>query len=168
MRVAIKVQGSLLDVMRDDLRRRHAFAHERVGFLTGGVTSMPDGFMILCRDYRAVEDDDYEHDLYVGASIGSDAMRKALRSVYRPSLALLHVHTHGGYGRPGFSGVDLSSARQFMPGFAKSVPRMPHGLLVLSDNSATGLVWHRADAEPLAVTDFIRVGAPLRREWTDR
>lgn len=168
MKIAIKIEGALLGAMRDDLGRRHAFAHERVGFLTGGVASMPDGLMILCRDYRPVDDEDYEHDLYVGASIGSDAMRKALRSVYRPPMALMHVHTHGGYGRPCFSGVDLSSARQFMPGFARSVPRMPHGLLVLSNDSAAGLIWHRPDAEPLQVTDFVRVGAPLRREWTDR
>jgi hypothetical protein len=39
---------------------------------------------------------------------------------------------------PGFSGVDLESGNQFVPGFFQSCPKMPHGLLVPSDNGATG------------------------------
>ena len=57
-------------------------------------------------------DEDYEIDRTVGAKIGSAAMRKAVQSAYRPAATLLHVHTHGGHGKPGFSAVDLNSAKE--------------------------------------------------------
>ena len=69
------------------------------------------------RGYTPVADEDYEIDPRVGAKIGSAAMRKAVQSAYRPAATLLHVHTHGGHGEPGFSGVDLNSAKDFVPGF---------------------------------------------------
>jgi hypothetical protein len=37
MKVALKITGSLLDLVRRDLARPHFFAHERVGFLTAGA-----------------------------------------------------------------------------------------------------------------------------------
>ena len=50
--------------------------------------------------------------------------------------ALLHIHSHGGFGWPDFSDVDLKSGREFVLGFFHSVPRMPHGMLALRALSA--------------------------------
>ena len=138
MKATLKIRGPLLDEIRRDLARPHAFAHERVGFLTAGAAATPDGILMLVRGYRPVEDDDYEEDARVGAKIGSNAMRKAAQSAYRPAAVLLHIHTHGGHGRPQFSGVDLRSADEFVPGFFETAPRMPHGLLVLSHELGPG------------------------------
>src|SRR3546814_2990921 len=55
--------------------------------------------------------------------------------------ALVHLHTHGGTGRPEFSGVDLDDGKNFVPSFFNVVPHLPHALLVLSDESARGLLW---------------------------
>src|SRR3546814_16946689 len=68
--------------------------------------------------------------------IGPDAMRKGLQFAYMSRSALVHLHTHGGTGRPEFSGVDLDDGKNFVPSFFNVVPHLPHALLVLSDESA--------------------------------
>lgn len=165
MKVHLRIDGRLLDHVRQELRRPHAFAHERVGFFTAAAADLGDRLLLLVRDYTPVADDDYEIDRKVGAKIGSAAMRKAAQSAYRPAATLLHVHTHGGRGKPGFSGVDLNSGKDFVPGFFETTPRMPHGLLVLSDDAAHGLVWLANDRPPLTIDQFQRIDAPLQREW---
>lgn len=164
----VKIAGTLLDHVRRDLERPHAFAHERVGFLTAGVAAAPYGLLLAVRDYLPVADDDYERGSRVGARIGSAAMRKATQAAYRPALSLLHIHTHGGFGEPQFSHVDRASADEFVPGFFSPVPRMPHGLIVLSDDSASGMLWYRPDRKPVHISHFIRVGAPYKRWWGTR
>lgn len=165
MNTTLKIRGDLLREVRTDLSRSHAFAHERVGFLRAGAATTPRGLLITVRDYRTVDDADYEYDPRLGAKIGSQAMRKAVQSAYRPAAVLLHIHTHGGSGRPNFSPIDLKSAHEFVPGFFETAPRMPHGLLVLSDNSVQGLLWLGSCQQPLTITNFISVAAPLLRDW---
>lgn len=165
MTVRLKIDGRLLDDARQDLRRPHAFAHERVGFFTAGAADLSGRLLLTVRDYMPVSDEDYEIDRKVGAKIGSAAMRKAVQSAYRPPAALLHVHTHGGRGKPAFSGVDLNSAKNFVPGFFETTPRMPHGLLVLSNDSVHGILWLANDRPPVIIDEFQRIDAPLQREW---
>lgn len=165
MNITLKIDGSVLDSMRSDLARPHFFAHERIGFLTAGATFSGQDLMLLVRNYTPVEDDDYERAPGVGARIGSNAMRKAVQSVYRPAGALLHIHTHGGLGRPGFSGIDLASADEFVPGFFETTPRMPHGLLVLSNNSVRGQVWLTPNGPALPISRFTRIGDSIQNDW---
>lgn len=165
MTVHLKINGRLLDNVRKDLHRPHPFAHERVGFFTAGAVDLGDRLLLTIRDYTPVADEDYEIDRKVGAKIGSAAMRKAVQSAYRPAAALMHVHTHGGRGKPGFSRVDLNSADDFVPGFFETAPRMPHGLIVLSNDAAHGLLWLANDRTPVAIDQFQRIDAPLQREW---
>lgn len=166
MKVVLKINGPLLDLVRLDLARPHPFAHERVGFLTAGAAAAPGGLMLLVRAYMPVADEDYEAAPGVGARIGSDAMRKASQAAYRPVSSLLHVHTHGGRDLPGFSGVDLESGNKFVPGFFQSCPKMPHGLLVLSDNGATGLLWLDRGSPSVRIDNFARIDRPIVRQWS--
>lgn len=164
MKARIKIPTRMLAEIRDDLRRPHAFAHERVGFLTAGAVALSDGSVsLLARVYRPVDDADYVRDPSVGVQIGSDAMRKGLQAAYQSRSALLHIHTHGGRGRPDFSGVDLESGQEFVPGFFNAVGRMPHGILVLSDTSATGLLWFSDGDCGTYVAEFVSVGAPYAK-----
>jgi hypothetical protein len=164
MKIHIKITEALLAQVRLDLHRRHPFSFERVGFLTAGATRSVDGdILLLCRSYHPVDDDDYERSAMVGAQIGSDAMRKAIEVAHLGKSALLHVHTHGGNGLPGFSKTDLVSGAQFVPGFFNALPRMPHGLLVLSNTSARGLVWTAKKAQPQYVAGFTQVGRSVRK-----
>src|SRR5262245_17150916 len=62
-------------------------------------------------------------------------------------VALLHVHTHGGRGIPGFSGVDVRENAKFVPDFLEVAPQCVHGAIVLSDNAAYGhLAWPQGTA----------------------
>jgi hypothetical protein len=164
MKARIKIPNSMLDAIRADLARPHSFAHERVGFLTAGAARVRDGgLLLLARTYRPVDEEDYVPDRCVGVKIGSDAMRKALEAAYQPRSALLHIHTHGGCGRPEFSMTDLRSGAEFVPGFFHAVSRMPHGMLVLSDDSATGLLWFGPKDRGTYAVEFVGVGAPYRK-----
>lgn len=165
MTVRLKISGPLLDHLRRDLARPHRFAHERVGFLTAGAAATPGDLMLLIRGYLPVADEDYEPAPGVGARIGSAAMRKAAQAAYRPPSCLLHVHSHGGRGLPDFSDVDLKSANAFVPGFFQSCPKMPHGLLVLSNDSATGILWVDPGEPSVAIDHFVRVDRPVAEQW---
>lgn len=159
MKILIKITEELLARVRADLHRRHPFAFERVGFLTAGATRSPEGdILLLCRSYHPVADEHYEATTTVGAQIGSDAMRQVIEVAHPGKSALLHIHTHGGRGLPTFSKTDLVSGAQFVPGFFNALPRTPHGLLVLSNTSARGLVWTAKNAKPQHVDGFTRVG----------
>jgi hypothetical protein len=161
MKTRIKFTRRLLDRARADLERPHMFAYERVGFFTAGATAYGDTILLVARSYIPVDDADYVHNPKVGAMIGSNAMRKALQFAYRARSSLLHVHSHGGWGRPEFSGVDLKSGAEFVPGFFHAIPRMPHGMMVLSADSASAKIWYGENEAGEYASGFTRVGAPL-------
>lgn len=162
MTIQLKITRRLLEVIRCDLARRHPFAHERVGFISAGLSSAEDNLLILARTYRAVADGDYLPDPSVGAMMGPDAIRKALQWAMSEGVAIFHVHTHGGTGRPGFSGIDLREQAKFVPNFFQIAPQCPHGALVLSNNSAHGHIWLDGDKPCEVITGFVEVGAPLK------
>jgi hypothetical protein len=161
MNTRIKFTRQLLDRARADLERPHAFAHERVGFFTAGATVCDGTIVLLARDYVPVDDADYLYNPKVGATIGGNAMRKALQFAYRARSALLHVHSHGGRGRPEFSGVDLKSGAEFVPAFFHAIPRMPHGMVVLSADSASAKIWFGENEAGEYTSGFTSVGTPL-------
>lgn len=166
MKITVRIPTPILESMRADLARPHAFAGERVGFMTAAAMSSPGELVLLVRGYRPVADDDYNDVPHVGAEIGAEAFRKALQWAYRPRSALLHVHCHHGFGKPGFSTVDLRSGGKFVPSFFTTIPRMPQGMVVLSNDSATGLVWIGEDENPVAVGVFVQMGRRYRRDWS--
>lgn len=164
MKVLLKIPRSLLLQFHDDLRRPHAFAHERVGFLTAGATELSDGrILMLAREYRSVDDEDYEFDPSCGARIGGHAFRKALQRAYRARSALFHVHSHGGVGNPAFSEIDLRSGGEFVPGFFEAIPSMPHGMIVLSDDRAAAHLWVNKRTAAVPISSFVFVGAPMTK-----
>lgn len=163
MKVQIKITDALLASINADLHRPHAFAFERVGFLTAGAARTRNGILLLCRAYHPVADDDYERSRFVGAQIGSEAMRKAIEAAYQHRSSLIHIHTHGGLGRPEFSHTDLNSAPEFVPGFFSALPRMPHGIVVLSNDNARGILWTAPKVAPEYVDGFVQVGAGIRK-----
>lgn len=163
MNITLRITDALLASVRADLGRPHRFALERVGFLTAGAARVQGGILLLCRAYHPVGDEDYERSRTVGAQIGSAAMRKGLEAALANNSALIHVHSHGGRGNPDFSGTDLRSADEFVPGFFNALPRVPHGLVVLSDDSARGVVWTSRRDRPRDINGFVQVGSAVRK-----
>ena len=166
MTTLFRARADLLDRVRDDLQRPHPFAAERVGFLLCRAGRLnDDGLVVLAADYHCVDDGDYLDDPRVGAMMGPAAIRKALQRSYNggaQDIGLFHVHMHHHSGMPGFSRVDLTEYRKFIPDFFNAVPAMPHGAIVLSFDCAIGLCWRTPDGGPTRIGRCTSVGAPLR------
>jgi hypothetical protein len=162
MNIRFKITGGLLAAVRADLRGPHAFAHERVGFVSAGLAAAHDDLIILAREYRPVRDEDYLPDPSVGAMISAEAIRAARQWAMNERVAIFHVHTHGGRGVPGFSGVDIRENARCVPNFVSVAPHAVHGAIVLSDTAAFGQVWlDRKSPQPF-ITGFAEVGMPIR------
>lgn len=164
MKIRFKITGDLLSRIREDLHRPHAFAHERVGFISAGLSAVGRDVLILARDYKPVLDEDYLDDRSVGAMMGHDAIRKALQWSMQEGHAMFHVHTHGGSGTPGFSSVDIRENAKFVPDFFKVAPQCVHGALVLSNSAARGQIWLDRRRTPSPIDQFFEVG-PVLRTW---
>lgn len=162
MNVHFKIRADLLAHIRRDLARPHAFAYERVGFISAGISRIGSGsLMLLARAYHPVDDGDYLQDSSVGAMMGSDAIRKALQRTFQSGSVALHIHCHEHRGRPSFSGVDRRENAKFVPNFFNVAAHTAHGALLLSYDSAAGDLWLSRDAAPIPITRFSAIGAPL-------
>ena len=143
--------------VRRDLMRHHAFAHERIGFITTRAAAGKDHMVMLAESYHPVADVDYVRDPTVGARIGQEAIRKALNLALLNPVGIVHVHMHLlPSERLWFSSVDIAEMRIFMPDFFKVGPKMPHGAIVLSPRSAAGLVWTApSTVQPIGEFNFV-------------
>jgi hypothetical protein len=162
MNTTFKANSALFAAMRQDLRRPHAFAHERIGFLSAGIAATDEGLLLLARSYRPIADEDYLPDPSVGAMMNAVAIRKALQWAMSERVAIFNVHSHGGRGVPGFSTVDLRESAKYVPDFFKLAASRPHGAIVLSNDAAYGKIWFNK-GETAIISKFVEVGAPLRK-----
>ena len=166
MTIIFRATTELLDTVRHDLHRDHAFAAERVGFLTCRAGRLGSGgLLVLAAGYEAVADEHYLRDDRVGAMMGPSAIRQAMQLAYNhgaEDVSIFHVHMHGHAGLPGFSTVDITESLKFAPDFFTLAPRMPHGVLVLSRDQAIGLCWQAQHEQPALFDRFESVGAPMR------
>jgi hypothetical protein len=164
MNIRFKITGDLLRGIRADLRRRHPFAHERVGFVAAGLAAAHDDLLILARDYRPLDDSEYLPDPSVGAMMSPEAIRAARQWAMDERAAIFHVHTHGGQGIPSFSSVDIRENAKFIPNFVSVAPHAVHGAIVLSDVAAFGQVWLGRSSPHPFIARFSEIGIPLR-QW---
>jgi hypothetical protein len=163
MKVLFKITNSLLELVTQDLVRRHDFAAERVGFLSCRVAKLkPAGLIILAHDYNPVADNDYLDDPRVGAMMGPAAIRKALQFAYDHETAMFHVHMHEHSGIPHPSKTDLEETEKFVPDFWNVRPRMPHGAIIVSRDAMSGRCWYPGRRSPIDITEVRIVGPQLR------
>jgi ThiF family protein len=160
--VRLRLTRGLTDQMLVDLRRPHPFAFERIGFLSV-VTGKADGgdLLVLGSEYRPVADEHYLRDATVGARIGAQAIREALRQVLQTGRGLLHVHLHDFPGPAGFSPQDLMDQPRLVESFVHGNPAVSHGMLVLSPTSAAAWIWMPGRERPVVPSQISIVGFPM-------
>ena len=141
MRTIFRATSHFLEGVRQDLARLHAFAAERVGFISVRAAYAGENLLLLAHEYHPVDDADYVNDPSVGAMMSQEAIRKALNIALLQPMGMIHVHMHGHRGLPGFSKIDLSEQTNFVPDFFKVRKGMPHGAVVLSQDKAAGRIW---------------------------
>ena len=159
----VRISSALTAAIRADLRRPHAHAHERVGFVSAASGEAANGErIILLTDYSPVPDEDYVESDGVGACIGRDAIRRAMEQTLTTKRGIFHVHLHDHPGRPVFSAIDRKEQPRLVPSFAAVTPEMPHGMLLISADVATSWVWLPGQATPVTPRRTVIVGSPLR------
>jgi hypothetical protein len=141
VRTIFRATADFLKGVRQDLETPHAFAAERVGFISVRAAIAGENLLLLAHGYHPVDDSDYVNDQSVGAMMGQEAIRKALNIALLQPVGMIHVHMHGHRGVPRFSKIDLSEQDYFVPDFFKVRETMPHGALVLSHDKAVGRIW---------------------------
>jgi len=161
MNIHFRVATSLFGELYADLSRPHPHAFERVAFLSCRPAALPGGgVLLLAHALHEVADEDYEPSETMGAMLRGSAFRKALQYAFNQPVSMFHVHRHEHKGQPRFSPVDLEESAKFIPDFWKVRPGHPHGTVVLSQDSAFGLVWHQKDKPPAPIARFKVVGYP--------
>lgn len=159
----LKIPSALADLARDDLRRPHPFAFERVGFLYARVGALPEGgCLLLAYEYHDVPDQAYVKDPYAGARISDQGFRPARQAALAGNVSVIHVHLHNHHGRPRASEIDLEESDHFMPDFLKIAPALPHAAIVLSTDAAVGRIW-RSNRSPQALSSISFVGATVMK-----
>jgi hypothetical protein len=58
--------------------------------------------------------------------------------------------------------MDIVQSYRFVPDFFKVQPHRPHGVIVLSHDSASGLCWLPGHHSPIRIREFEVVGRPIR------
>jgi hypothetical protein len=169
MNIHFRIAAKLFTELHADLSRPHAHANERVAFLSCRPAALPGaGVLLLAHALHQVADDDYEPSDTMGALLRGSAFRKALQYVFNHPVSMFHVHRHEHKGHPRFSPVDLEESAKFVPDFWKVRPGHPHGTIVLSKDSAFGLLWHQKEKSPVPLSRFTVVGYPQREVHDDR
>lgn len=162
--VKIKIPASLLAEIKNDLRREHAHAYERAGFLFGKrVIAKPDTHIVYLNQYMSVDDRNYVVDPSVGARINSQAITKAMQHAYTEKKGMFHVHLHDFdfSDLPGFSGTDEDE----LPPIAKSglnfVPDEFHGIIVLGNSAINAVVFKKGIELPIKPSQISVLGYPM-------
>lgn len=164
MTIQLRLSRKMNEGMRKDLRRRHPFAHERVGFLyCRFARTAIHNLVILGFEYRPVPDEQYIDDSDHGAVIDECAFRDALAHAYDNPVGIFHIHLHDHRGSPTPSTTDYRETALFVPDFFHGRPTVPHGAIILSKDRASGRVWAGERRDPQLVTHVRVVGAPLEQ-----
>lgn len=160
--VRIRLSRALVEEMKADLRRPHPFAAERVGFLSLATGRGEGGEpLVLGLEYRPVAEGHYLEDPHVGVKIGVGAIREAVDRVRLARRGLFHVHLHEHRGAPRFSSTDRREQPRLVDSFRRVGTNVPHGMLVLSDDSASAWVWLPGASIPVRPTMITIVGSPM-------
>jgi len=159
MSATLRIARGLVARIEADLKRPHAFAYERVGFVFARWAECGDEVVVLPFEYLPIEDERYIEDRGVGAKIDSSAIRAALQSTLTTGAACLHVHMHP-KGLSHFGGLDLDEQARLIPSFAATVSGAPHGALLLHEDGAAARVW--SGSQLVDVDRVVEVGYPMR------
>lgn len=163
MKPILRIPLALMKTVVADLARKHAFAAERVGFLFASASDLTAKRpLLLARDYAPVKDYEYIRDFRVGARIDDNAIRSVRERILQRQEAALHVHAHIGRGMPCLSRTDIAQLPPVVQSFCTTGPDLPHGLVLLSEDSVTSFVWMPGQTAAI-VGDVVVVGIPLQQ-----
>lgn len=157
MPIIIHLPRDLYQWVLTDLRRPHAHAGERIGFLYGRLTQGVMSLIVMTR-YVSISDDQYVVDDTVGARINGDAIRAAMQGVLDTGDGVFHIHLHECPGTPSFSRTDNEEMPKLIPALRAVEPGQAAGLFLLSPDSAVADVWLPGATGPDRATRISIIG----------
>lgn len=162
MKIHIKILRDTYERAREDLKRPHSFAAERVGFFSSKRNKM-DGttLLVFLIEYHPIPDDQYIDDPDSGARINGTAIREAVQRALDTGNGVFHVHEHPGRGIPQQSPMDREELPQLIPSFQAAAPNASHGVFLLSQDKFSGLVWMPGERMARHAEQISVVGFPL-------
>jgi hypothetical protein len=164
--VRFRISRALFEHMKDDLKRPHAHAEERIGFLSVATGTGEEGDQLLLGcGYYAVNDARYIQDARVGARIDGQAIREAMQRVLDTRRGVFHVHLHPHAGVPSFSGTDRREQPRLVESFANVGPDLSHGMLVLSEDAAYAWIRMPGELDLVVPAGSSIVGDPMALLW---
>ncbi|MGE3474515.1 MAG: hypothetical protein AB7H70_01775 [Rhodospirillaceae bacterium] len=161
MSVLFRLTDLMLNEVVADLRRVHAFAAERVGFIAARPALSGNTLVLVADFYHPVADHHYIDDPSVGAKMGQEAIRCALEIALLKRVGMFHIHLHDFPGDTRFSAVDVREHSKFVPDFFNVRKEVPHGAIVLSPSGAAGRCW-LAKETVVPITEF-HVAGPVKK-----
>lgn len=164
MTASITIDDELFQQIHEDLHRPHAFAAERVGFITCSAARIDATWHLTAMFYEPVPDNEYVDDPSVGAAVSGAAFRRFMMRAHGEPVSIFHVHRHDHRGRPNFSSVDRRESQRFVPDFLVVRPELPHGAIVLSYDEAHALLWDPLLSERPTVAHLCIAAVPHQRE----
>jgi hypothetical protein len=162
MTIHFKMLETLRRAIIHDLRRPHAHAGERVGFISACFGNSLHDLIVLAHSFHPVKDEQYEMDHEVGARFNSGAIRDALQIAFSDNVGIFHVHLHAHRGVPRPSGIDWTEWNKFVPNFWHVCPNLPHGALILSEDRMSGWCWYPKRNHPVRIHRFTLVGRGMQ------
>lgn len=121
-----------------DLKKPHAFAHERIGFFICSIESSK----LTALDWLSIKDQDYVQNDFVGAMIGETAMECIMKRAFAEQKCLMHFHLHEFQKSPSFSRVDLVSLQdEMIPSLFNFSKLGPHGALIKGTHTFSAMLF---------------------------
>ena len=161
MKVKVRIPQKLLQDVRNDLLRPHAFAAERVGFLYGRLVS-GRSLQVLMTEYEPLADDRYVRDPHSGARIDSQAIRGGMQGVLDKHQGAFHVHMHYWPGHPKMSRMDAEEIPRVITAFQRVGSQHAHGIFLLHDVECATWVWLPGANDAVQADAIAVVGFPLQ------
>lgn len=122
-----EITDELFNKVIIDLRRKHRFAYERVGYLLGDLY----GDTIIFEEWLSFDDDLYVNNSDVGARIGVKAMSILMKKAFKSKKHFFHTHIHDFQKKPSASYVDGKSWQEVCPALYDFVGKWPHGGVII-------------------------------------
>lgn len=162
MKITVRIPASLIDRARNDLCRPHPTAAERVGFFHArNAFSASEGWFLYPHRYVEVRDSHYVLDRSVGARISGDAIREQTQASLDRQISVLHVHVHEHHGTPVPSPTDRRSYPPLLKSLRNAAPKIPHGALILSQDSIVGLALCPNSESAFPIDKIVAIGRPI-------
>jgi hypothetical protein len=161
MRIQMKIQGSFLNHVKNDLRRPHEYAYERIGFIfVNKAIINGEDTMLLPSYYMTIPDDQYIPDSKVGARYNADAIRSVMQRVFDTGEGAIHVHEHSPMF-PAFSRDDIENQKRLIPTFRNVGLKSIHGAILLTGEIIAGLCWLPNENNPRKIAQIKVIERPL-------